>query len=99
MSTNVCVQSHRGDSLTLQSGNVCATAWMDRRVVMAMSTGCDPLVVGSVQRRQKDGSRVPVRCPESIILYNQYMGGVDRGDQKRGYYHCRTVTQILQVHF
>ena len=90
MSTNVCVQSHRGDSLTLQSGNVCATAWMDRRVVMAMSTGCDPLAVGSVQRREKDGSRVPVRCPESIILYNQYMGGVDRGDQKRGYYHCRT---------
>ena len=70
MSTNVCIQSHRGDSLTLQSGNVCATAWMDRRVVMAMSTGCDPLAVGSVQRREKDGSCVPVRCPESIILYN-----------------------------
>ena len=87
----ICIYtSHRGDSLTLQSGNVCATAWMDRRVVMVMSTGCDPLAVCSVQRREKDGSRGPVRCPDSIILYNQYMGGVDRGDQKRGYYQCRT---------
>ena len=28
--------------------------------------------------------------PEFIILYNKYMGGVDRGDQLRGYYSCRT---------
>ena len=28
--------------------------------------------------------------PEFIILYIKYMGGVDRGDQLRGYYSCRT---------
>ena len=33
---------------------------------------------------------MPVQCPENIIHYNKYMGGVDRGDQLRGYYSCRT---------
>ena len=80
----------RGDSLTLQSGNVCATAWMDRRVVMVMSTGCDPSTAGLVQRKEKDGSQVQVSCPESVIFYSKHMGGVDRGDQKRGYYQCQT---------
>ncbi len=27
---------------------------------------------------------------ENIVLYNKKMGGVDRGDQLRGYYSCRT---------
>ena len=28
-----------------------------------------------------------VSCPISIVDYNKYMGGVDRGDQYRKYYH------------
>ena len=33
----------------------------------------------------KDGSRIPVPCPQSIIDYSMFMGGVhvDRGDQVR----------------
>ena len=55
-----------------------------------LSTTSQPVATGTVLRRKKDGSRVPVECPDSIILYNKYMGGVDRGDQLRGYYCCRT---------
>ena len=28
-----------------------------------------------------------VECPEFMVLYNRYMGGVDRNDQLRKYYH------------
>lgn len=75
--------------MTVQSDNVAATAWMDSKVVMVMYTNCDPKKSSSVLRRNKDGSREPVPCPEAIKLYNEKMGGVDRGDQLRGYYHVR----------
>ena len=84
------VYCFRGELLTLQSGNVVANAWMDKRIVMVLSTGCNPFITGYVQRKEKNGSRVEVECPEAVILYNKHMGGVDRGDQKRGYYQCRT---------
>ena len=80
---------HRGDSITLQRGKVSATAWLDRKVVTAMASSCQPGECGTVLRRTQDGSRVSVPCPQSIISYNTYMGGVDRGDQLRGYYRCR----------
>lgn len=74
----------------VQKGGVSACAWMDRKVVMAMFSNAQPSATSSVLRRQKDHTRIPVTCPESILLYNKYMGGVDRGDQLRGYYSCRT---------
>ena len=55
-----------------------------------MFSNAQPSATSSVLRRQKDHNRTPVTCPESILLYNKYMGGVDRGDQLRGYYSCRT---------
>ena len=57
---------------------------------MVMTSNCQPAGVGTVLRKRQDGSRIPVTCPESIINYNEFMGGVDRGDQLRGYYSCRS---------
>ena len=79
----------RGDFLTIQKGNVCASSWMDKKTVTVMSTTSQP-DVGTVLRQQKDGFRISVPCPLSIMEYNNFMGGVDRGDQVRGYCSCRT---------
>ena len=81
---------NRGESVTVQAGEVTASAWMDRKTVMVMSTNNHPSACGIVSRKQRDGSSLEVPCPASIISYNKFMGGVDRGDQLRGYYRCRS---------
>ena len=74
--------------MTVQKGKLVADAWRDNKVVTLMSTSTQPGEIGSVMCRQRDGTRTSVTCPKSIIDYNTYTGGVDRGDQLRGYYHC-----------
>ena len=69
----------RGDHCTVQADNVCATVWLDRKNVM----------MGQVLRRQKDGTQGTFPCPVAGVAYNKHMGGVDQGDQHRGYYHVR----------
>ena len=39
--------------------------------------------------RKKDGMSIMVRSPQSVVLYNRNMGGVDHNDQLRGYYYVR----------
>lgn len=79
----------RGEFRTVQKKDIVASAWKDNKMVMVMATNVQATSTGSVQRKQHDGTVIPVTCPESIILYNKFMGGVDRGDQIRGYYRCR----------
>ena len=50
-----------------------------------LSTCCQPTSDKRVKRRQKDGSRIEVSCPEAVHVYNKFIGGVDRNDQLRGY--------------
>ena len=38
-------------------------------------------------------------CPEAIISYNKFMGGVDRGNQLRGYYSCRMKSRKFYKYF
>ena len=61
----------RGESKIFQKGPLVACAWHDSKVLTVLSTTSQPVAMGSVLRRQRDG-------------------GVDRGDQIRGYYSCRT---------
>ena len=86
---DIITNHNRGESKTMQTGMVTASSWMDNKCVTVMSTTSQPAATGTVLRCQKDGTRVSVPCPEAIINYNQKMGGVDRGDQLRGYYNCK----------
>lgn len=75
--------------MTVQAGHIAASGWMDNKLVTVMYTGFDPAKITTVQRRQRDGSKKSVTCPVATASYNKYMGGVDRGDQLRGYYSTK----------
>ena len=77
----------RGESTFRQCGNIVATAWKDNKVVNVVSTLVSPDDITTVNRRQKDGTRVLFMCPRCVQLYNEHMAGIDEGDQLSGYYH------------
>ena len=80
----------RGQQESCQRGNLTATVWKDKKLVKMLSTMSNPLTTSSVERKQKDGSKITVPCPDAVVVYNKYMGGVDKGDQLRHYYRIRT---------
>ena len=79
--------ANRGALKFRQDGNVSVCVWQDTRPVTFMFSYHNPAHTTSVARKRVDGSTINVECPVSIINYNKYMGGVDRGDQLRQYYH------------
>ena len=82
--------TERGQHESCQRGNLLATVWKDKKDVKMLSTMCNPCTSQTVERKQKDGSKIMVPCPEAVVVYNKYMGGVDQGDQLRHYYRIRT---------
>ena len=65
-----------------------ARQWQDNKPV-TIATKSAPTLEEQVSRKQRDGSSIAVSCPESFVLYNTNMGGMDHNDQLRGYYHVR----------
>ena len=47
-----------------------------------LSLGCC-----TATRREKDGSKVERSCPPLLLDYQNYMRGVDQGDQLQCYYN------------
>ena len=62
-----------------------------------MSMGIQP-TISTVLRRQKDGTRIPVPCPQSIIDYNMFMGGVDGGPSALLLFLQDEVEEVVQIH-
>jgi len=73
----------------LSNGPLLAVTWFDRKYVFFLSTThqAETTTPCTIQRRNQDGSRVDVPCPPLLIDYQQFMRGVDRGDQMVGYYN------------
>jgi hypothetical protein len=58
-----------------------AIVWQDKRTVQLLSTNSDPLNDGAVKRKtSKNNEEVEIPCPQAIINYTKYMGGVDISD-------------------
>ena len=92
--------AQRGDVMTRQDGNICVSVWQDTRPVATMSPGHNPDQTTSITRKRIDGSVIHVDCPQSIVDYNRYMGGVDRGDQYRKYYHVHVKSvNLTSIYF
>ena len=62
------------------------TVWQDTKVVSALATNSQTLATTQVERKQQNGEKKLVNCPQLIANYNQKMGGVDHNDQLRQYY-------------
>ena len=73
----------------VQRNGIHAFLWRDNRVVTILSTNAQPHDVAIVQRREHNGTRVNVQCPAAMAHYQAFIGGVDRNDQLRQYYHVR----------
>ena len=78
----------RGESKHHNVGDVDCFVWQDKKQVHFINTISQPQRITMVRRKNKDGSTVDISCPESVHLYNQYMGGVDNADAKRKVYSC-----------
>lgn len=44
-------------------------------------SNCHKHVIETADRKQKDGSDKTFDCPQAIVFYNEFMAGVDKGDQ------------------
>ena len=76
----------RGDSRSVMVDGVECVVWMDNKAVALINNITTPGASTQVLRRNKDGSRTEVPCPESVKHYNKYMGGVDVFDSRRKTY-------------
>ena len=54
--------------------------WRDNNDVLVMSN-CHNADIGETLRRQKNGEKEKVFCPQAILDYNCFMAGTDRCDQ------------------
>lgn len=76
----------RGEFQFGVKNKTAAVKWMDSKAVCFLSSVHSPRKVSTVLRRQKNGTRVEVGCPEVVKVYNESMGGVDKFDQLRERY-------------
>ena len=79
----------RGDLVFRQNGNITVTVWQDKKPIVVISSQHNPCVTATVKRKKNTVERIDVVCPQAVVDYNTYMGGVDIGDQYRHYFQVR----------
>jgi hypothetical protein len=82
----------RGDCEICQSkinSNLTVAVWQDTKPVTICSTMSQSVPLDEVSRKLRNGDHETFPCPHAITTYNKFMGGVDKNDQLREYYHVR----------
>lgn len=87
---------------TVDNVQLSAVSWYDNKVVNTLSTyvGCKP--EGERKRLfKKEKEHRMITCPRSVMIYNDYMGGVDLLDSMLGYYRIqiRSKKWYLKIFF
>lgn len=78
----------RGDTIAKSSYNgLSFVNWQDSKPVMLISNCYDSFEQTTASRRNKDHELQDIPCPAMVKEYNQYMGGVDKADMFKTYYH------------
>lgn len=87
---------------TVDGVQLSVVSWFDNKIVNTLSSyaGCTP--EGETKRmfREKKEHRM-ISCPRSVMIYNNYMGGVDLLDSMLGYYRIqiRSKKWYLRIFF
>lgn len=86
------------DTKTTEEGDVVLVRWLNNGVVNIASTQVRCGSVG-VASRWSDASkeRIEVPCPEAILEYNKFMGGVDKLDFVMALYSMKAKTRKWPV--
>lgn len=76
------------------------TRWQDTKEVLAISN-CHGNQLTCVYRKQKNGEKLAVACPEIISFYNKYIGGVGLTDHLSGLYEfdCKSTKWWKKVFY
>ena len=69
-------------SVLVSSGQVECLVSKDNKVVSLTNKVTEPTQLTMVNRRNKDGTRKEIKCPQSVKEYNVNMGGVDLADTR-----------------
>lgn len=60
--------------------------WRDKRCVSILSSLPDSADSTEVERKEKDGTKVKIKCPKAFSTYNRNMGYVNKFDQLKALY-------------
>ncbi|GBP75204.1 PiggyBac transposable element-derived protein 4 [Eumeta japonica] len=70
----------------VSDSNVAIIKWKDKRSVFILTNYIDPTKSGVVTRRERNGDKTEVNCPEVVMVYNSCMNYVDKFDQLKSTY-------------
>lgn len=77
----------RGDvDFSTRSDGVSCTKWKDKRAITFLSNHHDAAEMGTIERKEKDGTKIMIQCPLIVKEYNKHMGYVDKADMLKSFY-------------